>query len=73
MLGDGPVGRWEMLHWSRWLPRTRPDVPRVRPSPEDEAELRKAIEALDRGEGTDLTPEELRHWAETGEWPERLG
>jgi hypothetical protein len=53
-------------------PRTRPDVPRVRPSPDDEAEIRKALEELDRGEGIELTAEELRHWAETGEWPERF-
>jgi hypothetical protein len=48
-----------------------PDV--VRASAEDEANVLAAIEEIDRGEGVELTAEELRHWAETGEWPERLG
>jgi hypothetical protein len=26
----------------------------------------------ERGKSIELTPEELRHWAETGEWPESL-
>jgi hypothetical protein len=53
-------------------PRTRPDLPQVRLSPENEAEIRRALEEFDRGNGIELTVEELRHWAETGEWPERL-
>jgi hypothetical protein len=53
-------------------PRTRPEVPRVYLSPEDETDVRAAVESLDRGEGIELTAEELAHWAETGEWPERL-
>jgi hypothetical protein len=58
-------------------PRTRP-VPATppglfRPSPEDEANVRAAIAELDQGKGVELTAEELRHWVETGEWPERLG
>jgi hypothetical protein len=47
-------------------------VTEVRPSPEDEGKIRRALEELDRGEGIELTADELRHWAETGEWPERL-
>jgi hypothetical protein len=53
-------------------PRTRPTPPNVRPSAEDEADIRTALAELDRGEVVELTADELRHWAETGEWPERL-
>jgi hypothetical protein len=53
-------------------PRTRPNPQSVRPSPEDEADIRAGLAELDRGEGVELTPGELRQWAETGEWPERL-
>jgi hypothetical protein len=53
-------------------PRTRPSPQAVRPSAEDEAEIRTALAELDRGEGVELTADELRRWAETGEWPERL-
>jgi hypothetical protein len=53
-------------------PRTRPDIPRVHLPPKDEADVRAALERLDRGDGIELTAEELAHWAETGEWPERL-
>jgi hypothetical protein len=53
-------------------PRTRPDSQLVRPSAEDEADLRAALTELEGGEGVELTADELRHWAETGEWPERL-
>jgi hypothetical protein len=53
-------------------PRTRPGPPPVRPSAEDEAEICTALAELDRGEGVELTADELRHWAETGEWPGRL-
>jgi hypothetical protein len=51
-------------------PRTRPDLPRVHPSPGDEADIRAALAELDRGEGRTLTSEELQRLAETGEWPE---
>jgi hypothetical protein len=53
-------------------PGTRPSPQPVCPSAEDEAEIRTALAELDRGEGVELTDDELRHWAETGEWPERL-
>lgn len=45
---------------------------RIRPSAEDEADLRAGLAELDRGEGVELTADELRHLEETGEWPERL-
>ena len=51
-------------------PRTRPETPRVYPSPEDEARSRTGRAELERGEGRTLTEEELRRLAETGEWPE---
>jgi hypothetical protein len=51
-------------------PRTRPDLPRVHPSPEDEADIRAGLAELDRGEGRTLTAEEVQRLAETGEWPE---
>jgi hypothetical protein len=51
-------------------PRTRPDVPRVYPSPEDEADIRAGLAELDRGEGRTLSAEEVQRLAETGEWPE---
>jgi hypothetical protein len=51
-------------------PRTRLDVPRVYPSPEDEADIRAGLAELDRGEGRTLTAEEVQRLAETGEWPE---
>jgi hypothetical protein len=53
-------------------PRTRPDPELVCPSAQDEADIRAGLAELDRGEGVELTADELRHWAETGEWPERL-
>jgi hypothetical protein len=59
-----------VLFFGSMAPRVRPDLPTVRPSPEDEAEIRTAVAELDRGEGRALTEEELRHLAETGEWPE---
>jgi hypothetical protein len=42
----------------------------VRVSPELEARLRASLEESERNPGRALTPEELRRWAETGEWPE---
>jgi hypothetical protein len=53
-------------------PRTRPHSQNVRASAEDEGDIRAALTELDRGDGVELTADELRHWAETGEWPERL-
>jgi hypothetical protein len=44
-----------------------------RPSSEDEANVRAGVTELDSGEGVGVTEEELRHWAETGEWPNHLG
>jgi hypothetical protein len=51
-------------------PRTRPDLPRVHPSPQDEVDIRAGLAELDRGEGRTLTAEEVQRLAETGEWPE---
>jgi hypothetical protein len=53
-------------------PRTRPNPKPVHASAEDEADIRTALAELDRGDGVELTADELQHWAETGEWPERL-
>jgi hypothetical protein len=53
-------------------PRTRPTSPPARPSVEDEADIRTALAELERGQGVELTADELRHWEESGEWPERL-
>jgi hypothetical protein len=53
-------------------PRTRPKPQLVRPSAEDEADICAGLAELERAEGVELTADELRHWAETGEWPERL-
>ena len=58
--------------FSAMAPGTRPNPKPVRPSAKDEADIRTALAELDRGEGVELTADELRHWAETGEWPERL-
>jgi hypothetical protein len=58
---------------SAWWLRARAQVRKPSgPSAEDEAEIRTALTELDRGEGVELTADELRRWAETGEWPERL-
>jgi hypothetical protein len=51
-------------------PRARPDLPRVHPSLEDEADIRAGLAELDRGEGRTLTAGEVQRLAETGEWPE---
>jgi len=61
-----------VLKVSAMAPRTRPNPQVVRPSAEDEADIRVGLAELDRGEGVELTVDELRHWAETGEWPARL-
>ena len=57
--------------WSM-APRTRPNPQLVRASAEDEADIRAGLAELDHGEGVELAADELKHWAETGEWPERL-
>ena len=43
------------------------ELVRLHLSPEDQAHLRAGIDAAERGETRPLTPEELDHWAETGE------
>jgi hypothetical protein len=56
---------------ARALPAALPQQVRlVRPAPEDEASLREAVAEALRDPGRALTPEELAHWIETGEWPE---
>jgi hypothetical protein len=49
-------------------PQTPPNLVQLRP--EDEARLRVVVAQSEKDEGRALTPEELRHWAETGEWPD---
>jgi hypothetical protein len=44
--------------FSEPTPRTRPNPPLVRPSAEDEAEIRAELAELDRGEGLELTADE---------------
>jgi hypothetical protein len=55
-------------------PRARPAATQasrlVRPALEDEVRVREAFAESLRDEGRALTPEELRRWVETGEWPE---
>jgi hypothetical protein len=46
------------------------------PHPDDAEHVRRAFEEHAKREGRGLlvvTPEELRRWAETGEWPESSG
>jgi hypothetical protein len=52
--------------------QSQPPTSGTHVAPDDEA-ICKALARLDHGEGVELTADELRHWAETGEWPERLG
>jgi hypothetical protein len=47
-------------------------TPLVRLSPKEQADLRAALSELDRGDGIELTEDEVRFMVETGEWPERL-
>jgi hypothetical protein len=54
-------------------PAVKPQRPVVKPAPQDEADIRAGLEEAERGEGVELTEEELKRWADTGEWPERLG
>jgi len=42
----------------------------LRVSREDEADLRASLEEAANESGRVLTPEELKRWAETGEWPD---
>lgn len=52
----------------------RPAVHEVALGPatdEDARELRAALEDDDKG--VVLTPEQLKHWAETGDWPDSSG
>jgi hypothetical protein len=60
------------MYRSAMAPGLRPIPQPVRPSPQDEADIREGLAELDRGEGVELRTDELRHWADTGEWPERL-
>jgi hypothetical protein len=41
------------------------------PHPDDEKGIAEGIAEIARGEGIPLTREEVDHWAETGELPER--
>jgi len=50
-------------------PPMEPVLQKVRFSPEAEAERIQGCAEIDPGEFVTLTPEQLRHWAETGEWP----
>jgi len=56
-------------------PRTRP-VPCVLPwselAPELQASIDAGVEAAERGDFADLTPEESERYLETGELPERV-
>ena len=54
-------------------PAVKPPLPRVKPAPKDEADVRAGFDEAQRGEGVELTKEELERLAEAGEWPERLG
>ena len=73
-----PLMAWEAsrtisVYVLNMTPRARPaaQAPRlVSPAPEDEARVREAFAESLRDEGRALTPEELRRWVETGEWPE---
>jgi hypothetical protein len=60
--------------FSAMTPRTRPSSAEpsqsVVLSAEDEARLLAAVADSEKDEGRALTAEEIRHWAETGEWPE---
>jgi hypothetical protein len=49
-------------------PQTPPNL--VQLQPEDEARLRVIVGESEKDEGRALTLEELRHWVETGEWPD---
>ena len=40
---------------------------------EDEADLEASLQEAAREPGRVLTPDELKRWAETGEWPDGSG
>lgn len=42
----------------------------VGPDPADAEDLRAAVVESDEGGGRVIGPADLKHWAETGEWPE---
>lgn len=42
----------------------------VEPDPADAEDLRAAVVESDEGGGRVVAPADLKHWAETGEWPE---
>jgi hypothetical protein len=62
--------RQRALRFVGMAPRTKPVIYGV--PPEVEADLSEALAQADRGEGVKLTEDELKRWAETGEWPESL-
>lgn len=41
--------------------------------PDDADEVRAAFVEAEQDAGVVLTPEQIRRWAETGEWPESSG
>lgn len=57
-------------------PRTRPrptsEPVAVKLPPEVEARVRAGIEASERGDVLELTPQEAEHYYKTGELPERV-
>jgi hypothetical protein len=48
--------------------RARP----VHPTAREAAEVRAAFEAIDHGEGIEVTLDEITAWGRTGRWPTRL-
>jgi len=50
-------------------PRGNAGPPVSVPHPDDETDVRAGLGEAERGEGVRLTPEELEHWAQTGELP----
>lgn len=50
-------------------PKTFP-LGELRVSREDEPELRASLEEAANESGRVVSPEELKRWAETGEWPD---
>lgn len=43
------------------------------PHPDDVDEVRAGLAEAERGQGAVVTPEQLKRWAETGEWPDSSG
>lgn len=50
--------------------RAKTSTTELRAPREDEADLRASIEEAEKKAGRVLTPDELKRWAETGEWPD---